>query len=58
MAGDLNSYTGRLATLTGLVEVQLSRQLEAGETQIDSVEAAAGKAERAHVVAGLTPQGA
>ncbi|WP_308920834.1 protein TolQ [Janthinobacterium sp. J1-1] len=58
VAGDLNSYTGRLATLTGLVEVQLSRQLEAGETQIDSVEATAGKAERAHVVAGLTPQGA
>lgn len=58
VAGDLNSYTGRLATLTGLVEVQLSRQLEAGETQIDSAEAAPGKPERTHAVAALNPQGA
>ena len=58
VAGDLNSYTGRLATLTGLVEVQLSRQLEAGETQIDSVDAAQARPERAHVVAGLSTQGA
>jgi biopolymer transport protein TolQ len=31
LAGDLNHYANRLATLTGLVEVQLSRQLETGE---------------------------
>ncbi|CDG82357.1 tonB-system energizer ExbB [Janthinobacterium agaricidamnosum] len=58
VAGDLNSYTGRLATLTGLVEVQLSRQLEAGETRIDSGDAAPLKAEHGHGVAALTPQGA
>jgi biopolymer transport protein TolQ len=31
ISGDLNHYAGRLATLVGLVEVQLSRQLESGE---------------------------
>lgn len=63
VAGDLNSYTSRLATLTGLVEVQLSRQLEAGDTQIDSGEVASApvptsaKAERGSNVA-LATQGA
>ncbi|PUA19648.1 protein TolQ [Glaciimonas sp. PCH181] len=35
-SGDLNNYANRLATLIGLVEVQLSRQLESGEALIDS----------------------
>lgn len=66
-AGDLNAYTGQLATLTGLVEVQLSRQLEAGDAQIDLLDdgarskAAAGTgagAVHAGGVANLAAQGA
>jgi biopolymer transport protein TolQ len=30
-SGDLNAYAQRLSTLTGIVEVQLSRQLDSGE---------------------------
>ncbi|WP_321897098.1 MotA/TolQ/ExbB proton channel family protein [Burkholderia cepacia] len=33
---DLNAYANRLDTLTGLVEVQLSRQLEAGDAVVDA----------------------
>jgi biopolymer transport protein TolQ len=60
-AGDLNNYAGRLATLVGLVEVQLSRQLEAGDGQLDHAEPAPTpiKAERApHKIAPLAAQGA
>jgi biopolymer transport protein TolQ len=60
-AGDLNNYAGRLATLVGLVEVQLSRQLEAGDAQLDSADPAPTpiKAERApHKIAPLAAQGA
>jgi biopolymer transport protein TolQ len=60
-AGDLNNYAGRLATLVGLVEVQLSRQLEAGDAQIDSADPAPTpiKAERTpHKIAPLAAQGA
>jgi biopolymer transport protein TolQ len=32
-SGDLGSYANRLGTLTGIVEVELSRLLEAGETR-------------------------
>ncbi|WP_296001192.1 tonB-system energizer ExbB [Rugamonas sp.] len=46
-SGDLNNYAHRLATLVGLVEVQLSRQLEAGVVLTDGGEAAPAKAERA-----------
>jgi biopolymer transport protein TolQ len=35
-SGDLNSYAHRLATLLGVVEVHLSRQLESGEAWPDS----------------------
>ncbi len=35
-SGDLNAYANRLDTLTGLVEVRLSRQLEAGDAAIDA----------------------
>jgi len=45
-SGDLNNYAGRLSTLVGLVEVQLSRQLEAGEPQVESVDTTPAKAER------------
>ncbi|HEX8606307.1 MAG TPA: MotA/TolQ/ExbB proton channel family protein, partial [Pseudoduganella sp.] len=41
ISGDLNHYAGRLATLVGLVEVQLSRQLESGEALPDLQEPAA-----------------
>lgn len=60
-AGDLNNYAGRLATLVGLVEVQLSRQLEAGDAQLESADPAPTpiKAERApHKIAPLAAQGA
>jgi biopolymer transport protein TolQ len=59
-SGDLNSYAGRLATLVGLVEVQLSRQLESGEALPDGAESAApARAERApHNVTPLAAQGA
>jgi biopolymer transport protein TolQ len=63
-AGDLNNYAGRIATLVGLVEVQLSRQLEAGEAQLESAEPSAApiasaKAERqVHKVTPLAAQGA
>lgn len=60
-AGDLNNYAGRLSALVGLVEVQLSRQLEAGDAQLDSAEPAPTpiKAERApHKVTPLAAQGA
>ncbi|MDN7673355.1 MotA/TolQ/ExbB proton channel family protein [Burkholderia oklahomensis] len=35
-SGDLSAYANRLDTLTGLVEVQLSRQLDAGDPVIDA----------------------
>ncbi|MRW90475.1 flagellar motor protein MotA [Duganella sp. FT80W] len=61
-SGDLNNYAGRLSTLVGLVEVQLSRQLEAGESQLEDVvttNAAPAHAERAgHNVTSLSTQGA
>jgi len=43
-SGDLNNYASRLSTLVGLVEVQLSRQLEAGESHVENVDVAAAKA--------------
>jgi biopolymer transport protein TolQ len=46
LAGDLNHYANRLATLTGLVEVQLSRQLESGEALPAADASTAAKAER------------
>ena len=56
-SGDLNNYAGRLATLVGLVEVQLSRQLEAGDSQVENVDVA--PAERAASnVKPLSAQGA
>ena len=61
-SGDLNNYANRLATLVGLVEVQLSRQLEAGLPLIDGADAAPSKAEHAqratHNVTPLAAQGA
>lgn len=58
-SGDLNSYAGRLSTLVGLVEVQLSRQLEAGEALAENVDTASSKAERAaRNVTPLAAQGA
>ncbi len=58
-SGDLNNYASRLSTLVGLVEVQLSRQLEAGESQVENVDVAAAKGERvAHNVTPLSAQGA
>jgi biopolymer transport protein TolQ len=58
-SGDLNNYASRLSTLVGLVEVQLSRQLEAGESQVENVDVAVAKAERAaHNVTPLSAQGA
>jgi len=61
-SGDLNNYANRLATLVGLVEVQLSRQLEAGLPLIDGADAAPAKAEHAqrttHNVTPLAAQGA
>ena len=58
-AGDVNSYAAHLATLTGLVEVQLSRQLDSGEALADiSDSTPSGQPERtAHQVAPLTAQG-
>jgi biopolymer transport protein TolQ len=60
-SGDLNHYAHRLATLVGLVEVQLSRQLESGEPLADTGEAPS-KAESAGrkvgAVSPLTAQGA
>lgn len=61
VAGNLNHYANRLATLVGLVEVQLSRQLESGEALADTAapEAAPAKLERhAHNVKPLAAQGA
>ncbi|HEV7815271.1 MAG TPA: protein TolQ [Janthinobacterium sp.] len=62
VAGDLNHYANRLATLVGLVEVQLSRQLESGEPLADAgtgSEAAAVKLERqASRIKPLAAQGA
>ncbi|WP_323120208.1 MotA/TolQ/ExbB proton channel family protein [Burkholderia alba] len=54
-SGDLNAYANRLDTLTGLVEVRLSRQLEAGDPVIDAqpVELARGAA--TGVAAALSP---
>jgi biopolymer transport protein TolQ len=58
-SGDLNSYAGRLATLVGLVEVQLSRQLEAGESQVDNVELVPARTEHpGRNVTPLSAQGA
>ena len=58
-SGDLNSYAARLSTLVGLVEVQLSRQLEAGEALVENVDAAPVKADRAaRNVTPLAAQGA
>lgn len=63
-SGDLNNYAARIATLTGLVEVQLSRQLESGEALADVAETPTitpppAKAERsAHNVTPLATQGA
>ncbi|MFZ6718938.1 MotA/TolQ/ExbB proton channel family protein [Undibacterium sp. Ji49W] len=60
-SGDLNSYAARLATLTGLVEVQLSRQLDSGEALAEVSETAPppAKAERStHNVTPLAAQGA
>jgi biopolymer transport protein TolQ len=37
VSGDLNAYANRLDTLIGLVEVRLSRQLEAGDGEVDSL---------------------
>lgn len=56
-SGDLNNYASRIATLVGLVEVQLSRQLEAGDSQVENVDVA--PAERTgHNVKPLSAQGA
>lgn len=58
-SGDLNNYAGRLSTLVGLVEVQLSRQLEAGEPQVENVDVAPPRADHAgHNVTSLSAQGA
>ena len=58
-SGDLNSYAGRLSTLVGLVEVQLSRQLEAGEALVENIDTAPAKADRtARNVTPLAAQGA
>lgn len=58
-SGDLNHYAGRLSTLVGLVEVQLSRQLEAGEAQVEGLDIAPAKAERnGRNVTPLAAQGA
>jgi len=37
IAGDIGAYANRLVTLIGVVEVQLSRQLESGRPLADSV---------------------
>jgi biopolymer transport protein TolQ len=52
-SGDLNNYASRLSTLVGLVEVQLSRQLEAGESQVENVDIAETKVE--HSGRNVTP---
>jgi len=58
-SGDLNSYAARLSTLVGLVEVQLSRQLEAGEGLVENVDTTPAKADRAaRNVTPLAAQGA
>jgi biopolymer transport protein TolQ len=58
-SGDLNNYASRLSTLVGLVEVQLSRQLEAGESQVENVDVAPTKAGgQGHNVTPLAAQGA
>jgi biopolymer transport protein TolQ len=58
-SGDLNHYAGRLSTLVGLVEVQLSRQLEAGQSQVEDVDVAPSKADHAsRNVTSLSAQGA
>ena len=56
ISGDLNHYAGRLATLVGLVEVQLSRQLETGEPLPDLPDTAHVHAARTE--AALAAQGA
>lgn len=58
-SGDLNSYANRLSTLVGLVEVQLSRQLEAGESQVENVDVVPANSEHSiHKVTALSAQGA
>ena len=57
VAGDLNHYANRLATLVGLVEVQLSRQLEAGEPLVD-VAAPAAPERHTHNLKPLAAHGA
>jgi biopolymer transport protein TolQ len=57
ISGDLNHYAGRLATLAGLVEVQLSRQLESGEPLPEVGEPVAAH-HRERNVAPLAAQGA
>ena len=58
-SGDLNSYAARLSTLVGLVEVQLSRQLESGEALVDNIDPVPAKADRAaRNVTPLAAQGA
>jgi biopolymer transport protein TolQ len=49
VAGDLNNYANRVATLIGLVEVQLSRQLESGEALVDPAAPHASDAHPARV---------
>jgi biopolymer transport protein TolQ len=49
-SGDLNAYANRLDTLTGLVEVQLSRQLEAGDFVVDAEHASTDHARHEHAV--------
>jgi biopolymer transport protein TolQ len=49
-SGDLNQYAGQLSTLTGIVEVQLSRQLDAGDLQVDDHEDPAHSGPAAHAV--------
>jgi biopolymer transport protein TolQ len=37
-SGDLNEYASTLSTLTGIVEVQLSRQIDAGDPVVDAAD--------------------
>jgi biopolymer transport protein TolQ len=41
-SGDLNDYASTLSTLTGIVEVQLSRQVDAGEPAVEHIETPEG----------------
>jgi biopolymer transport protein TolQ len=54
-SGDLNNYAGRLSTLVGLVEVQLSRQLEAGEALVENVDVDAAPAKTDRAARNVTP---